>query len=75
MESKPETETIRRVHFDGHYLEVGEYADSPEYAELRVVGEKNIDYFGAINLMLAPEVARQLGLALIAVAGEIAAKK
>ncbi len=75
MDSKPEIEVIRRVHFDEHYIEVGEYPDAPVFVELRTAGAANVEYFGSLNLSLPPAAARQLGLALIATAGDIEAKK
>ena len=69
-----ETEHIRRIHFDQHCLEVGEQPDNPEWLELRTVGAKNIEYFGALNLNLPLNVAMQLGKALIDAATEKGAK-
>jgi len=74
--TKPaETEVIRRVHYDMHYLEVGEYPDVPGYLELRTGTEENAGYFGQVRISMTPVFARELGQALIAAATEQEAKK
>lgn len=64
------TEIIRRVHFDGVCLEVGECPDNPDWLRLETVGEDNVAYFGEINLNMSPSFALQLGSALVAAAIE-----
>lgn len=68
---KFEREMIQRVHFDGACIEVGTYADAPNTVELRTVGQKNVEYFGAINIPLEPAIAMELGKALIEVAQSV----
>jgi hypothetical protein len=65
----PAIEVLRRVHIDQHFIEVGEWPDSPDCLELRTTGE-SIGYFGKLNLTLSPDAARQLGHALIDAAEE-----
>jgi hypothetical protein len=67
--SKPETEIIRRVYNDGHFIEVRDFPDAPDYLELRTDGE-NAGYFGPIALSMHPDFAMALGKALIASATE-----
>lgn len=72
--TQAETEVIRRVHTDGHCIEVGEWPDAPDHLELRTSGEKNVEYFGRLNLAMTPDFAMQLGRALVAAATEKGAK-
>lgn len=66
MTSTPvETETIRRIHIDGHCIEVGEWPDAPGFVELRTVGAVNVEYFGPINLTLPARAAKAVGQALV----------
>ncbi len=70
MNPNVETETLRRIHFDKHFIEIGEHPDNPaEWIEMRTVGA-SIEYFGKMNLSLLPEQARALGHALITAANE-----
>jgi len=66
-----EHEIIHRIHFDKHFLEVGTSPDNPDYIHLRTVGAKNIEFFGQLDLPLAPEAALKLGNALVAKANEM----
>ena len=72
--SKTWVETIRRVgEVDGGFVEIGPWPDAPKsFLELRTVeGEKSRDYFGAINLAMSPDLARGIGMSLIAAADEM----
>lgn len=70
MPDPASTEIIRRIHTEMHYLEVGEWGDDPDRLELRTESAKNIEYFGAVNLVMSPDFAMQLGRALVAAATE-----
>lgn len=65
------TEIIRRIHIDQHFIEVGEWPEAPDTVEIRTVRPSNIEYFGPLNLALSPEAAVQLGEALIATGREL----
>ena len=70
--NKTRIEVIRKVwdDFDG-YLTVGVAPDDPDCVGLYTQNEKMDEYFGKINLLLAPEFARNLARALIHCADEI----
>lgn len=59
-----ETEVLYRVHYDRHFIEVGEDADGLGMIEIRTSGE-SAGYFGAVRLSITPEVAKHLGAALL----------
>jgi hypothetical protein len=68
-----DSELIRRIYpesADGAHFEVGPWPDAPDCVELRTVDKKSIDYFGQINISMAPDVAKAVGEALIAAAAE-----
>ena len=69
----PSTDVIRRV-FDEegqHFIEVGPWPDSPEMIELRTVaGKYSAEHWGLVNLALSPEMAAELGRALLAAASD-----
>jgi hypothetical protein len=67
--SKPETEIIRRIYNDGHFIEIRDFPDAPNYLELHTEGE-NADYFGPVAISMHPDFAMALGKALIASAAE-----
>jgi len=72
--SKTWIETTRRVgDEDGGFIEIGTWPESPKmFLELRTVeGEKSRDYFGKMNLAMSPDLARGIGMALIAAADEM----
>lgn len=64
-----ETEILRRVHIDDHFLEVGVSADNPDCVELRTI-KHNTEYFGEIRLALSPRAMIELGEALVAAGNE-----
>lgn len=62
-------EFLRRVHYDGHFIEVGEYPGNPDYLELRTTDESK-GYFGEVSISMTPQFALTLGAALMAAARE-----
>lgn len=68
--NKAETELLRRVHMDKHFVEIGDWPDAPEALELRTPGKENEEYFGRISLVLTPQAAIELGEALVAAGNE-----
>jgi len=72
--SKTWVETIRRVGDEGgEFLEILPCPEAPKsFLELRTVeGEKSRGYFGNLNLHMSPDLARGIGMALIAAADEM----
>lgn len=71
--SESRTDVIRRV-FDEegqHFVEVRRWPEDPSWIELRTLPEKcSGEYFGLLKLPLSPEMAEELGRALIAAAEE-----
>ena len=71
--SKVWIETIRRVgEEDGEFLEIGPCPEAPKsFLALRTVEGESCAHFGAINLAMSPDLARTIGMALIAAADEM----
>jgi hypothetical protein len=72
--AKAHTEIIRRVWLEGEpggELTIGPDCDGLGMVRLHTEGKKAEEYFSKIDLVLDPEVARQVGLALIAAAEEV----
>ncbi len=74
MSNEAETEIMRRVHYDGATIEVGDWPEGPDYIELRAVGEENVAYWGNIRMAMHPNMALHLGQALVDAAKEKGAK-
>lgn len=71
MENKAEIEIVRRIHFDGQYLTVKDFPDTPDTAlSLTSEGGDNPDYWGKIDLTLDIHLALALGQALVDAATE-----
>ena len=68
------TEVIRRV-FDErgrHFVEISPHGDCPKILELRTVaGDYSERFFGKVSLALSPEMAEELGRALLAASAEM----
>lgn len=73
---KYSTEVLRRVYndTDGVYLQVGPDSDGLDLVQLSTPGKDNEEYYGMIRLVVTPEQAKLLGLALIDTADELLAK-
>lgn len=71
MERKYGIEIVRHVYDtdSGTCVEVGPDAEGGSHVEIRTLG-KNADYWGEIRLTLPPEMAMELGRALIAAAND-----
>ena len=70
--SEVETDVIRQVYNeDGKFITVRPWAESPDWVCLQTVGEENQEWFGKIETAMSPEMARALGMALVACAEEI----
>jgi hypothetical protein len=72
VKNKAAVEVVRRVwdQEDAVFIEVGEYADNPDYLCLRTAGVKSIEWFGSIDIGMSPAFAKALGEALLAAATE-----
>ena len=69
---KVETDTIRQIYSeDGPFVTIKPWADVPNCVELVTVGEKNEEYFGKVNFVMSPDLARAIAHAMIACANEI----
>lgn len=53
------------------FIEVGAYAEIPDFLEIRTTTSQSKEYFGSINLTLAPDKAIQLANAIIHIAQKI----
>ena len=63
---EPETDVIRQVYNEtGNFLTVRPWAESPSSVCLQTVGKNNQEYFGLFEVAMSPEMARELGIALI----------
>jgi hypothetical protein len=74
MSDKFEVEKSTQLYVEGGkgaHIEIHPYPDSPETGiELHTPDEKSKEWFGAFDLVLSPEQARQLGKALVEFADE-----
>ena len=59
---------------EGVALEVGDFGDAPDCIELRTTDGQSIAWYGKVSIILRPEVARQLGQALLDAAKDKLAK-
>ena len=74
--SKIWVETTRRVWGkDGGFVEIGPWPDAPDsFLELRTVEGESRDYFGPLSLSMSLDLARRIGMSLIAAADEMQKK-
>lgn len=59
---------------EGVALEVGDFGDAPDFIEIRTTDGQSIDWYGKLSITMRPEVARQLGQALLDAARDKLAK-
>ncbi len=65
-----ETETIRRIHFDQHCIEVGSHEANVEWVHVRAENDASCEYYASLDLSLPPSVALAVGRALVLQATE-----
>lgn len=63
------TDTVRKVYWEGHFIEVGPDGDGVGCVEVRTTGE-SAEFFGRSSLMMRADVARALAQALLKAADE-----
>jgi hypothetical protein len=71
-----ETETIRRIHFDEHTVEVGPHEANNQWMHVRATPDDvSGEYYESLDLSLPPEVALALGKAIVTQATEMLAEQ